>query len=128
MWPSTGPSKSGPKGRDGLSFVNARAEAMWRFREELNPDREGGSTIALPDDPELLADLTAPTFTVKTNGILIESKDEIRKRLGRSTNKGDAVVMALAPGNTAVKRQIGNWTRPEVQGSYFAGRRRGMHT
>jgi hypothetical protein len=43
----------------GLKFYNARAEAWWKFREELNPDREGGAELALPDDPELLADLTA---------------------------------------------------------------------
>lgn len=101
-----GANKSERRGPDGQRFVNARAEAWWKFREELNPDRDGGSTIALPDDPELLADLAAPTFDVQTNGILIESKDEIRKRLGRSPDKGDAVVMALAPGNQAVKRQI----------------------
>nr|AQQ75245.1 hypothetical protein [uncultured bacterium] len=90
----------------GLKFYNARAEAWWKFREELNPDREGGSEIALPDDPELLADLTAPTFEVRTSGILIESKEQIRKRLGRSTNKGDAVVMAMQPGSKAVERQL----------------------
>jgi hypothetical protein len=101
-----GANKSESKRKDGLRFVNARAEAWWGFREELNPDQEGGSTIALPDGPELLADLAAPTFEVRTNGILIESKDEIRKRLGRSTNKGDAAVMCLAPGNKAVRRQV----------------------
>jgi hypothetical protein len=110
---------------DGIKLANARSEAWWRFREELNPDREGGSTIALPDDPELLADLAAPRFDVKTGGgILVESKEEIRKRLGRSPDKGDSVVMCLAPGNTAVKRQIiGGWVRPEVQGRTLPNRR-----
>lgn len=83
----------------------------------------------MPPDDELLADLAAPRFEVRTSGILIEPKEEIRKRLGRSTNKGDAVVMALAPGNTAVKRQIGSgWVRPQVQGRTLPNRRRGMHT
>jgi hypothetical protein len=68
----------------------------------------------LPDDPELLADLTAPTFEVRTTGgILIESKDDIRKRLGRSTNKGDACVMAHQPGNQAVKRQLNERRRED---------------
>ena len=98
--PFNGANKSSGASMGGLKFYNARAEAWWRFREELNPDREGGAEIALPDDPELLADLTAPTFEVRTTGgILIESKEEIRKRLGRSTNKGDACVMAVQPGN-----------------------------
>jgi hypothetical protein len=102
-----GANKSTNIGADNMRFINARAEAWFKFRSELDPDREGGSVIALPDDPELLADLATPTFEVKTNGIQIESKDEIRKRLGRSPDKGDAVVMCLAPGNQAVKREIG---------------------
>jgi hypothetical protein len=92
--------------RTGLKFYNARAAMMWALREALDPDQEGGSVVALPDDPELLADLTAPHFEVRTSGLLIESKEDIRKRLGRSTNKGDAVAMALQPGNKAVERAI----------------------
>jgi hypothetical protein len=112
--PFNGANAAHGQAGSGLRFYNARAEAWWRFREELNPDREGGSVVALPDDPELLADLTAPTFEVRTGGILIESKDDIRKRLGRSTNKGDAVVMCLAPGNQAVRRQISGHRTPRV--------------
>jgi hypothetical protein len=104
--PFNGANASSGTSSGGLKFYNARAEAWWRFREELNPDREGGAVVALPDDPELLADLTAPTFEVRTSGILIESKEAIRKRLGRSTNKGDAVVMCLQPGNKAVERAL----------------------
>jgi hypothetical protein len=43
---------------------STRAEAWWRMREALDPDREGGSHIKLPPDPELRADLTAPTYEV----------------------------------------------------------------
>lgn len=89
-----------------LQFANARAWALWRVREELDPDQDGGSLLALPPDQELLADLTAPQFTVKTRGILIESKDDLRKRLGRSPGKADAVMMALAPGHKAALRTL----------------------
>lgn len=99
-----------------LRFYNMRAEAWWKFAEELDPDQEGGSVIALPPDPELLGDLSAPTYTVTAKGILLESKDEIRKRLGRSTGKGDAVVMALSEGNRALARaRSGNYD-PVEQG------------
>ncbi len=94
--------------KDGsLRFKNKRAEAWWKFREELDPDQEGGSAICLPPDPELRADLAAPTFEMTTNGILIESKEDLRKRLGRSPGKGDAAVMCLSSGNDAVKRNLG---------------------
>lgn len=106
-----GAATSTARTRDGqLRFANKRAEAWWKFREELDPDQEGGSAIALPPDPELKADLAAPTYEVGTRGILIESKDDLRKRLGRSPGKGDAVVMALSEGSAAVKRAL-NRTR-----------------
>ena len=102
-----GAGKASTKTKDGqLNFANKRAEAWWRFREELDPDQQGGSAICLPPDPELRADLAAPTYEVSARGILIESKDDLRKRLGRSPGKGDAVVMCLSEGNTAVKRAL----------------------
>ena len=102
-----GAGKSTAKTIDGrLSFVNKRAEAWWRFREALDPDQKGGSVIALPDDPELRADLTAPTYEVTDRGIRIEGKDEIRARLGRSPGKGDAVVMCLSEGTAAVMKAM----------------------
>jgi hypothetical protein len=60
----------------------------------------------------LRADLAAPTYEVSARGLLIESKDDLRKRLGRSPGKGDAVVMALSEGNAAVKREINRGSLP----------------
>ena len=71
--------------KDGqLKFANRRAEAWWRFREALDPDQPDGATIALPPNAELRADLCTPTWKLTARGILLESKDDIRKRLGRS--------------------------------------------
>lgn len=79
-----------------LGFVNTRAAALWNLREMLDPD--SGIDIALPPDDMLTGDLTAPTWRVMSGGrIQVESKDDIRKRLGRSTDDGDAVVMAYWP-------------------------------
>lgn len=87
------------RSRDGkLKFRNKRAAALWAFREALDPGQPGGSPIELPDDPALVADLTAPTFTPTPNGIEVESKEDVCKRLGRSTDRGDAVVMAWFEG------------------------------
>ncbi len=96
-----------------LTFKNVRTEAYWRFREALNPDQRGGSPIALPDDKQLLADLTAPHYTVVANGIEIEPKDKLVKRLGRSPDRGDAVVMAWW-GGARMSTDWQNW--PASQG------------
>lgn len=93
--------------RDGkLRFANKRAESIWKFREELDPTQEGGSAIALPPDPELAADLASYHWTLTTRGILIQDKDEIKKLIGRSPDKGDAVTMCLSEGNKAIAREL----------------------
>jgi hypothetical protein len=89
-----------------LRFANVRTEAYWTLREALDPTQPGGATMALPDDKELLADLTAPTFETKSGkgGMVIhlEPKEKLVKRLGRSPDKGDAVVMCWWAGARAV--------------------------
>jgi hypothetical protein len=77
-----------------FGFTNSRSAAYWLFREALDPGQPGGSPIALPDDPVLVADLTAPTFEMTPNGLKVEPKEKIMERIGRSTDHGDAVVMA----------------------------------
>jgi hypothetical protein len=78
-----------------LGFANRRAAAWWHLREALDPAFD--STIALPPDDDLIGDLVTPLYRVGAGGrLVIESKDDIRKRLGRSTDKGDAVVQAFA--------------------------------
>lgn len=75
-----------------LAFINKRAETWWKLREALDPNF--GKPLALPPDPQLKADLCSPTWKLTPRGIQIESKDEIRRRLGRSPDRGDAVVLA----------------------------------
>lgn len=85
-----------------LGFFNTRSKVWWQLREALDPSQPGGSPIALPDDQELLADLTAPTYeVVRHNQRLaykVEEKTALKKRLGRSPDRGDAVCMAWAYG------------------------------
>jgi len=83
------------QGRDHstlLKFTNRRAEFHWRMREALDP--EAVPPAAIPDDPELLADLTAPRYTVRSSGITVEPKADIKKRIGRSPDKGEALMYA----------------------------------
>lgn len=85
-----------------LGFHNKRTEVWWRFREALDPDQPGGSPVALPHDPELVSDLTAVRYDTERGVIRLEAKDKLTDRLGRSTDKGDAVVMAWVAGPTYV--------------------------
>lgn len=75
------------KNRGEEKFNNLRSQMWWKMREDI---RLGN--IMLPDDKELIADLTTPKWFVRNGKIVIESKEEIKKRLGRSPNKGDAAV------------------------------------
>ena len=68
-------------------FVSLRAQMWWKMREDLRLGR-----VVLPDDEELFADLVTPKWGVRSSKIWIEDKLEIKKRLGRSPNKGDASV------------------------------------
>ena len=99
-----GSGVSTARAKDGRMFVNMRAQAWWRFREALDPDQSGGAQVALPDDQELFSELAAPCFKPDIAKIQVEDKIDVRKRLGRSPDKADAVVMAWAPGDVAVKR------------------------
>jgi hypothetical protein len=91
-----------------LKFRNLRAEMFWRLREALDPTN--GDNLALPPDPELLGDLTAPRWVLSINGIQIESKDDIKERIGRSTDCGDAVAMACWI-DTRGQFEQGKWRR-----------------
>lgn len=75
-----------------LKMRNVRAAAHWKFREALDP--ETGDDIALPDDRQLLADLCAPRYSVPVSGVTVEPKESVKKRLGRSPDRGEAVILA----------------------------------
>lgn len=87
-----------------FGFVNKRAEWWWRLREALDP--ASGEEIALPPDRELRADLTAPRWEVALRGIKIESKDDVKERIGRSTDKGDSCVYCFGTPASRPKLRI----------------------
>jgi hypothetical protein len=68
-------------------FKNLRAQMWWQLREDLRLN-----IIALPNDEELFADIVTPKWFTQNNLIVVESKETIKKRLGRSPNKGDSLV------------------------------------
>lgn len=75
-------------------FLNDRAAAWWHMRELLDPS--AGANIALPDDEAMLEELVAPKFAHHVGGkIKVESKADIKRRIGRSTDAADAVIQAF---------------------------------
>lgn len=91
-----------------MPFYNTRSAAIWRMREALDPDQPEGSPISLPYDPEIMADLTAPTYEIVNNKIKVEAKKDVCERILRSTDKGDAVVMAWFVGPKKITHAL-NW-------------------
>jgi len=105
-----------------LRFYNTRAMAYYRLYEALDPNQPGGSQIALPPSQTLYADLCSirwhndPEDQLK---IQLEPKKKLTERIGRSTDEGDAVVMAWHKGLKGANIQ-GGWSghrqrqRPQV--------------
>lgn len=85
------PYIAGEKAFDSERFLNRRAETWWNIREALRKDE-----ISLPPDNKLAADLTNIKYAYTSKGqIKLESKDDVKKRLGRSPDRGDALAIAL---------------------------------
>jgi len=93
-----------------LGFYNKRSEIWWKLREALDPAQRGGSGVALPDDQELLSELTSVRFSMVTNSgvmsVKAETKEDVVKRLGHSPDLADAVTMCWSIGGATVLGQI----------------------
>jgi len=68
-------------------FNSLRSQMWWQLRHDL----EHG-LIGLPRDEEMFADLVTAKWEIRLQKIKVEEKKEIKKRLSRSPDKGDAVV------------------------------------
>jgi hypothetical protein len=85
------PVQSGGRPADPVRFTNLRAEMWWRMKEWL----ELGA--AIPDDPELRADLLAPTYDYDPqNRIRLERKEDMKKRGLASPDTADALALTFA--------------------------------
>lgn len=80
---------------------NKRAEMYANLRDWLI---EGGCLP--PDDQELADDLTAPELVPNAKGLIqLEKKEDIKKRLHRSTDYGDGLVITFAAPVLTTKRE-----------------------
>jgi hypothetical protein len=83
-------------------FANMRAYCWWAIRDALDPKFD--TKLALPPIDELTQDLNEPLWKVRSDGsIIIEEKDEIKKRLGRSPDFGDSLAVTYYPAHQAME-------------------------
>lgn len=86
--------QAGGQSSDRDQFVNARAEWYWGLRERFDPIT---AAISIPDDDELISQLANIRYKINSRGqVLIESKDEMKKRGLKSPDKADAVMLVFA--------------------------------
>ena len=77
-----------------LRFRDTNALLAWKLMEALDP--QYNPTLMLPPDPKLKAELCSIRRSSIDGGVVsIESKKEVKKRLGRSPDRADAVKYAL---------------------------------
>jgi hypothetical protein len=105
-----------------FKFRNNRAAAWWNLRDKLDPSK--GSRICLPNDERLKEELVTVKYEHQGAGVIkIESKDEIRRRMGRSTDSADAVIQSFwIPGETVNLREANlNWRASDPAEQVRAG-------
>ena len=77
-------------------FANLKSQMWWALREALrNEEIFFDFTFEREDVQKLMEDLTAVSYETKGDKVIqVEGKDELRNRIGRSTDFGDALVYA----------------------------------
>ena len=70
-------------------YANRRAEIWYAMAQWV---QDGG---ALPPLPEMVAELTTPTYVFHKGKFLLEDKDQVKKRIGRSPDLADALALTF---------------------------------
>lgn len=95
---------------DGQNY-NLRAR-MWRdMREWL----KAGASI--PNDNDLVTDLTALQYSYRGGVLLIENKDDAKKRGIKSPDRADSLALTFA---YPVRKDDGEWNTPTTQSAAWA--------
>lgn len=81
-------------------YANRRAEMYFLLAEWV---KKGG---CLPDEPDLVGELTQTTYTFKGDALLLEPKDIIKAKLGRSPDKADSLALTFAEPVAAKRREL----------------------
>ena len=94
------------------TFANMRAYCLWAIRDALDPAFDSHrEPLALPPNDDLVQELCEHHWELKSNGdIIIEEKDTIKARLGRSPDDSDALALTYFPPKVR-QQQTGNFDR-----------------
>lgn len=85
----------GEKSSQPDKYKNLRAEIWWEIARSLS-ERGGWDLSAMENADTTVAQLLEPLWLADAQGrIQVEPKDEIRKRLGRSPDNADALLLAF---------------------------------
>lgn len=71
-------------------FKNLRAQAWWYAYDEIKAGR-----VAYPQDTTLRKQLCTPHYKMRNGVLIMEKKDDIKKRLGSSPDRAEAWIMGL---------------------------------
>jgi phage terminase large subunit len=108
----------GERALEPTRYPNARSEAWFRMARRL-PE------LDLDEDDQLAADLTAPKYRLDSDGRrVVERKDETKKRLGRSPDRGDMALLTLVPTLTVTLPDEDDRRPAIVRSSMATSRRR----
>lgn len=90
---------------DPVRFPLLRDELWWDIGREMT-EEQAWDLSEIDDDT--IADLLAPKWKPDARGrVKIEPKDETRKRLGRSPDGADALLLAYYEGSSGLERYLG---------------------
>lgn len=76
-------------------FVNLRAWLWWGIARVYSQQRAWDLSAFAASEERVLLELSEPRYLERNGRVQIEGKDEIRKRLGRSPDSADALLLAF---------------------------------
>ena len=102
---------SAERAYDSDTYFNRRAEMWFGAKEWL-------TSGSIPDSDDLIGDLTSPHYKYHSDGrYIIESKEDIKKRLRKSTDNADSMIIGIS---TDLDESLGN-IKMSVSKSYSTG-------
>lgn len=89
----------------GLKFTNLRSQLWWNLAEKF----KRGDIYIPPHFTELIAELSSIRYEITRQGIQVEGKESLKKRLHKSPDRADSLMYSFAdflaqPSKTTVSR------------------------